>query len=265
MLTHNMVRNKRLWPLFCLGVIILIIFKIFSALFVMVWILLQPFYWIIAKIFKFNTLKKDLCVVLNNLYHTDSFNPKDYIIIFYLFNGFIIRHKKTKDILASGSYAWSGYVTITTALLSPDTAPNIYPLNFDDSEITERINLFYRKGKITHVDQTITIRFVVNKNTRTSMFVYKDINISKNRDLEPTFLSLKTYELEDMYGNQIDYQEFQVSCYTIHDLYLSYLIDRMKADPNTISLLPELVEDSVCDYKSSQFTDRVILLEMLKF
>lgn len=243
----------------------MIIFRIFLALFVMFWILLQPFYWIIAKIFKFNTLKKDLCVVLNNLYHTDSFNPKDYIIIFYLFNGFVIRHKKTKYILASGSYAWTGYVKITTTLLSPETVPNIYPLKFDDSEITERIKLFYRKGKVTQVDQKITIRFVVNKNTRMAMFVYKDINISKNRNLEPISLSLETYDLEEMYGNQIDYQEFQVSCYTIHDLYLSYLINRMKADPNTISLLPELVEDSVCDYKSSQFTDRVLLLEMLKF
>lgn len=230
----------------------------------MVWIVLQPFYFIIAKIFKFNTLKKDLCVVLNNLYHTDSFNSKDYMIIFYLFDGFVIRRKKTKDILASGSYAWTGYLEITTALLSPETVPNIYPLKFDDSEITERINLFYRKGKVIQIDQKITIRFVVNKNKQMAMFVYKDINISKNRHLEPLSLSLETYDLEDMYGNQIDYQEYRVSCYTIHDLYLSYLINRMKEDPNTISLLPELVEDSVCDYKSSQFTDRLILLEMLK-
>lgn len=232
----------------------------------MAWILLLPFYWLIAKFFKFDKLKKDLCIVLNNLYNTELFNHQDYIIVFYLFDGFVIRHKKTKAILASGGYAWDGFLSVTTDLLSSAIEPNIHPLKFDNSELSEHINISYGKGKVIQVDQTITIRFVVNEPLRLSpIFMYKDIKISKNRNLDTIFLSLETYELEEMYGNTIDYQEYPVSCYSINDLYLSYIIEKMKQDPITVSILPELVNDSVCNYNNSNFTDRLILVDMVRF
>lgn len=226
----------------------------------------MPFYWLIAKFFKFDNLKKDLCVVLNNLYNTDLFKHKDYIIIFYLFDGFVIRHKKTKAILASGAYAWDGLLRVTTDLLSAAIEPNIHPLKFDNSELSEHITISYGKGKVIQVDQTITIMFVLNEPLRLSPRVmYKDIKLSKNRNLDTISLSLETYDLEDMYGNTIDYQEYPVSCYSINDLYLSYIIEKMKQDPTTVSILPELVNDSVCDYSDSNFTDRVILVDMVAF
>lgn len=232
----------------------------------MAWILLLPFYWVIAKIFKFGNLKKDLCVVLNQFYNTDFFSHKDYIIISYLFNGFVIRHKKTKAILASGSYAWDGFLCITTDLKSSEFEPNIHPLKFDNSEMSEQIKILYAKGKVIQLDQTITISFVLNEPLRLSpRVIYKDIKLSKNRNLDTISLSLETYHAEDMYDNTIDYKEYPVSCYNINDLYLSYIIDQMKQNSIAVSILPELVSDCVCDYNDSKFTDRLILLDMVTF
>lgn len=232
----------------------------------MVWVLLQPFYWVIAKVFKFNKLKQDLCAVLNTIYVTESFNHKDYIISFYLFDGFVIRHKKTKAILASGSYAWDGFLKVETDLKFPESTPNIYPLKFDNSPISDNLTLFYSKGLINQIEQKITISFENNEPLRLNQkTIYKEILLAKNRKFEPIILTLETYDLEEMYGNQIDYREYPVSCCTVHDLYLSYSIERMKEDQNAINLLPELFQDSVCDYNDKQFTARVLLLEMLKF
>lgn len=246
--------------------IIVIIFRIFSAMFFSLWVLLMPIYWVIAKLFKFDRLKKDLCIVLNEIYNTTSFNHKDYMVIFYLFNGFVIRHKNTKSVLASGDYAWSGVLSIESDLMFPESIPNIYPLKFDNSPISNELSLQYAKGAITQINQRMIIEFQSNESWRLAQkTIYKLIAFSKNRSFELLELSLKTYDLEELYGNEIDYQEYPVSCYTINDLYLAYIIERMKDDPMTVSILPELVEDSVCDYNDSKFKDRLLLLDMVKF
>jgi len=243
-----------------------ILFRLFCALFYSLWILITPFYWVIAKIFKLNHLKKDLCSVLNTLYNTDTFHYNDYITICYLFNGFVFKHKKTKTILAIGHYAWSGSLRIETDLIFPESVPDISPLHFDNSPIKNSLYVQYSKGIINKINQKITIEFESNEPVRLAQkTIYKDIAFTKNRRFEILALSLETYDLEDMYGNQIDYQEYPVAGYTINDLYLAYITGRMKEDPMAVSILPELVHDSVCDYQSSQFTDRLLLLEMVKF
>lgn len=225
-----------------------------------------PIYWIIAKLFKFDRLKQDLCVVLNEIYNTSSFHHSDYRVVFYLFNGFEIRHKKTKLVLANGDYAWSGVLTIESSLMFPESVPDIYPLKFDNSPITNKLSIQYSKGTINKINQTITIEFLSNEPLRlVQRSIYKAIVLTKNRSFELLSLSLKTYDLEDMYGNQIDYREYSVSCCTINDLYLSCIIGKMKEDSTAVSIIPELVQDSVCDYKDSTFMDRLILLEMVKF
>lgn len=190
------------------------IFKTFETL-------LQPVCWVKYFAYSLGSLKKELCSFLNNYYQVDTFKPEDYGVRVYIFGGFYIYNKKTKEVVASSPDMKSKFLEIKLDNMQSKEFPKNQLAELNKfCKVDESISLWHVDSKINQIRHIITLNPHKPKNytLEDDEVVYTDICILKNGDDTVTSLYKELYDFGSMYGNRLSLLNYSKN-YKIEDIF----------------------------------------------
>lgn len=190
------------------------IFKTFETL-------LQPICWVKYFAYSLGSLKKELCSFLNNYYQVNTFKPEDYGVRAYIFGGFYIYNKKTKEVIASSPDMKSKFLEIKLDNMQSKEFPKNQLAELNKfCKVDESISLWHVDSKINQIRHIITLNPHKPKNytLEDDEVVYTDICILKNGDDTVTSLYKELYDFGSMYGNRLSLANYSNN-YKIEDIF----------------------------------------------
>lgn len=190
------------------------IFKTFETL-------LQPVCWVKYFAYSLGSLKKELCSFLNNYYQVNTFKSEDYGVRVYIFGGFYIYNKKTKEVVASSPDMKSKFLEIKLDNMHSKEFPKNQLAELNKfCKVDESISLWHVDSKINQIRHIITLNPHKPKNytLEDDEVVYTDICILKNGDDTVTSLYKELYDFGSMYGNRLSLLNYSKN-YKIEDIF----------------------------------------------
>lgn len=190
--------------------------------------LLKPVCWFKYAIYSLGSLKKELCSFLNNYYQVDTFKPEDYSVRVYIFGGFYIYNKKTKEIIASSPDMKSKFLEIKLDKMQSKEFPKSQLSELNKFfKVDEKISLWHVDSKINQIRHTITLNPHKTKeySLEDDETVYTDVCIIKRGDGTVTSLYKELYDFSFMHGNRLSLANY-ANNYKIEDIFNDVLREK---------------------------------------
>lgn len=197
------------------------IFKTFETL-------LQPVCWVKHFAYSLGSLKKELCSFLNNYYQVNTFKPEDYGVCVYIFGGFYIYNKKSKEVIANSPDMKSKFLEIKLDKMQSKEFPKSQLVELNKFfTVDENISLWHVDSKIDQIRHTITLN--PHKTKEDSLeddeTVYTDVCIIKRGDDTVTSLYKELYDFSFMHGNRLSLANY-ANNYKIEDIFNDILREK---------------------------------------
>lgn len=231
----------------------------------------KPYQLFKAKRLKLESIKIQICLMLNKLTESSAFEPADYFYLF-MFDKFWLINKDNKSVLLSGGFNWRGlYIDSIDAKDSIHTK-KVLEISESDISIITRIEARAKKGEIYEYIFKYMLKpsdkysvpncEVINKNE--SDLIYTDIILRCNAELDILTFSKNYYSAIELDAPEIG--SILVSSDTISSvsneifrLYLEYLSN----NKDVTFLFPEMNDDSDTDVNNDDLLQRVSLAKMI--
>lgn len=189
---------------------------------------LQPVCWVKHVAYSLGSLKKEVCSFLNSYYQVDTFNPDDYGVRAYIFGGFYIYNKKTKEIIATSPDMKSKFLEIKLDNMKSKEFPKSQLVELNKFfTVAENISLWHVDSKIDQIRHTITLS--PHKTKEDSLeddeTVYTDVSIIKRGDDTVTSLYKELYDFSFMHGNRLSLVNY-ANNYKIEDIFNDILREK---------------------------------------
>lgn len=190
------------------------IFKSFETL-------LQPVCWVKHSAYSLGSLKNELCSFLNDYYQTTNFVSDDYAVRVYIFGGFYIYNKKTKEVIASSPNMKSNFLGIKLDNMQSKEFPKnkLTELN-KFFTVDEDISIWHLNSKINKIRHIITLNphKPKDKQFEDDETVYTDVCIIKEDNDKVTSLYKELYDFSFMHGNRLGLTNY-ANNYKVEDIF----------------------------------------------